>query len=92
MANLFPPSEGGLAKFVEIVNSSLKALSVQGQASHMLQVTQDISESLLNSKSSCDIDPSVSPLPIVCHPSITPISAEEAAEYKMERHREVINP
>ena len=86
--DLFPPNQGGFLTFVDAVNSSLKKISVKCQASHMLQVSLDIKESLLYNKS-CGF-----PLPLhLAKPpnSVAPTSAEETVEYKFERHCEVLN-
>ena len=87
--DIFPPNQGGFLTFVKTMNSSLKGLSVKGQASHMLQVTQDINESLLYKRSQCNTS-SAHPLPFTISPrSIALNSAEETVEYNMERHGEV---
>ena len=85
--DLFPQNEGGFLAFVDRVNSTLKGLSVKGQASHMLQVTQDFNEGLLYKRSHCNTS-SFSPSPlIICPRSIN--SAEETVEYETEKHGEV---
>ena len=86
--DLFPRSEGGFLTFVEAVNSSLKGLSVKGQASHMLQLTPDINESLLCNKSLW-YKPPVDPLPLTISLRSTVLSsAEETAEYEVEKNQE----
>ena len=90
MDDLFPPNEGGSLTFVDAVNSSLKKISIKGQASHMLQVTPDIKESLLYNES-CGNTLFALPLPLTVSPhSISLSSAEETVEYKIERHCEVM--
>ena len=90
MDDLFPLGEGDFMTFAEMVNFSLKDLSVKRQVSHMLQVSSDINESLLCSKS-CWNQSSVDPPPLTISPhSIALTSAEETAEFKVERHCEVM--
>ena len=45
--NLFPPGEGGLQAFIENVNTTLRAIPVQSHADHMLQLSQDMKESVI---------------------------------------------
>ena len=79
----------GFLTFVDGVNSDLKGLSVKGQASHMLQVTRDIRESLLYNKS-CNKTSSTFPVPLTISPkSVGLFSPEETVEYEIERHCEV---
>ena len=86
--DLFPQNEGGFLTFVDRVNSILKGLSVKGQASHMLQVTRDIEESLLYNKSCRNTS---SALPLTISPNSINLSLpEETVEYEIERHREVM--
>ena len=89
---IFPPKEGGCSTFVEAVNSSLKKLPVKGQASHMLQLTPDIEESLLYNKSLCNTSSAPPPLtsPLFSIALNSAHSAEETAEYKVEQHFEVM--
>ena len=86
--DFFPADKGGVTAFVESVNSNLRGLSVKRQASHMLQVTQDIRQSLLYNQSACDISP-VPPMPLTLAPQSSD-SVEGTAEYMMERHCEVM--
>ena len=44
---LFPPLNGGLPAFVQLVNDNLRAIPVQSQAGHMLQISPNIGETLL---------------------------------------------
>ena len=66
--DLFPPTEGGLSTFMEKTNSALKGLCVQRQASHMLQITSDVEESLLYNKTIFNKS-SHPPSPLVISPS-----------------------
>ena len=45
--DLFPPDQGGTSTFLQMVNSSLRAIPETRQASHMLQLTRSTEESLL---------------------------------------------
>ena len=47
---LFPPQDGGLPVFVKHVNSCLRAIPVESQRSHMLQMSLSIEETLLYSR------------------------------------------
>ena len=49
-SQLFPPQDGGLPKFVQLVNEKLKGKVVESQAEHMLQISQSIEDTILFSK------------------------------------------
>ena len=83
----FPPGQGGISTFLQMVNSSLKAIPGTKQASHMLQLTRSIEESLLYN---CNIHDTSTPPLTVSGQLVPPSDAEETVEYKMERHSEVI--
>ena len=87
--NLFPPDQGGLSTFLQMVNSSLRAIPGTRQASHMLQLTNSMEESLLYN---CNYDghnnTSTTPLTVSSQLK-APSDAEETVEYKTERHSEV---
>ena len=85
---LFPPTDGGLPAFVQLVNSSLNAVTANKKAGCMLQVSQDIKETLLYQKNS----PSSLVNKLVAERSlagnVSPV--EETAVFQTERHAEVI--
>ena len=87
--DLFPQDQGGLPIFLQMVNSSLRTIPVTRQASHVLQLTQNIMESVLYSCNCNSQDTSTTPLTVYVQ-LMAPSSAEETVEYKMERHSEVI--
>ena len=77
---LFPPQEGGVKKFQDLVNEKLRGKSLK-QPLHMLQLTQNISESLLPEEGnggSCDL--------VANYQSTT---SNETAEYHIEKHKKV---
>ena len=85
--DIFPPDQGGTSTFLQMVNSSLRALPGTRQASHMLQLTHSMEESVLYN---CNIH-DTSTLPLTVYGQLMPPSyAEETIEYKTERHSEVI--
>ena len=91
MADLFPSSEGGFSAFLQGANAELRSMSVGRQAGHMLQMTEDVAESILfgchTTLSSTSAPPLVS-FPL--HSQVGSISApEDTAEYKTEQHNEV---
>ena len=47
---LFSPQDGGLPAFVQLVNGNLRAILVKSQDGHMLQMSQNIEETLLYSR------------------------------------------
>ena len=89
---LFPPDQGGASTFLQMVNSSLRAIPGTRQASHMLQLTSRMEESLLydcNCKSHDTSTTLTTPLTLSGQLT-TPSDPEETVEYKTERHSEVI--
>ena len=90
---LFPSDQGGVPTFLEAVNESLRGLAVDTQASHVLQLTQVIQETLLYDYSGKRTDTSDT---VFSDKKSTPdlltssSDPEETMEYKMERHSEVI--
>ena len=86
--DIFPPDQGGLSTLLQMVNSSLRAIPGTRQASHMLQLTNSMEESLLYSCKCNSHDTSTTTL-TVSSQSMPPSDAEETAEYKTERHSEV---
>ena len=77
---LFPPQDGGLPSFVQLVNDKLRAIAVKSQAGHMLQMSQNIEETLLYSSSNVR---SAHSIPLV-------VDIEDTAGYQAERHAEVM--
>mgnify|MGYP003322239561 CR=1 FL=1 len=91
MADLFPSSEGGFSAFLQGANAELRSMSVGRQAGHMLQMTEDVAESILfgchTTLSSTSATALVS-FPL--HSQVGSISApKDTAEYKTEQHNEV---
>ena len=62
---LFPTPNGGLPAFVQVVNEWLRALPARSQAGHMLQISQNIEETLLYSGSATPAQAFVN-APILC--------------------------
>ena len=87
--NLLPPDQGGLAAFLQMVNSRLKTLPGTSQTSHMLQLTQSIEESLLYDCTCGSQNTSTTTL-AVSGQLMSPSDAEWTGEYGTERHSEVI--
>ena len=85
---LFPPQEGGLPAFVQLVNSELKAKTVHRWAGCMLQLSRSIEETLLfNGSQSTTTAPKSANLPLFSKHSIG--DGDATVAYKMERHAEV---
>ena len=63
-SQLFPPQDGGLPKFVEVVNEKLKGKVVGNQAEHMLQISQSIEDTILYSKHEHTSQPVNTPFPL----------------------------
>ena len=86
---LFPPQDGGLPAFVQLVNDTLRAIPVKSHAGHMIQLSPNIEETLLyNRYQRSTSSPSVS-IPMVSEISSN-VDVEDTAEYQAERHAEVI--
>ena len=81
---LFPPRDGGLPAFVRLVNDNMRAIPVHSQAGHMLQMSQNIEETLLYSTNVRDTPSNPVSLPLVSY-------VGDAAGYQTERHAEVIS-
>ena len=77
---LFPPQDGGLPAFVQLVNDNLKAIPAKSQAGHMLQISPDIEGTLLYSKQKKSVSVSI---PLI-------LDVENTAGFQTERHAEVI--
>ena len=84
---LFPPQDGGLPSFVQLVNDKLRAIPAKSQAGHMLQMSQNIEDTLLYSKSERFTASTSVSVPMV---SETSVDVEDTAEFRAERHAEVI--
>ena len=84
---LFPPQDGGFPAFVQLVNENLQAIPVQSQAGHMLQLSQNIKETLLCNK--YERPTSAISVPLLSQPSSN-VDVEDTAEFQTERHAEVI--
>ena len=82
--DLFPLHQGGLSTFLQMVNSSLRTIPGTRQASHMLQLTHSIENSLLYN-CNCKSEGRSTP-PLI---STTPFDVEETVEFGTERHSEV---
>ena len=61
---IFPPEEGGLSEFVQLVNDSLRAIPAKRHANHMLQTSPVIKETLLYDGTSFG-DPSAYSVPLL---------------------------
>ena len=88
---LFPPANGGLPDFVQLVNSSLNAMTANKKAGCMLQVSQDIGETLLYNGNQQNTASSLGPFNMVAERSLSGIIpvVEETTVFKTERHAEV---
>ena len=87
VVELFPPQEGGLPAFLQVVNETLRAIPVKSQAGHMMQMSSNIEETLLystNRRSSASNSAS--------NPLLAEIFARatDTTEYQTEKHAEVI--
>ena len=99
-AELFPTPNSGLPSFVQLVNEWLRAIPARNQAGHMLQISQNIDETLLYSGSlratsyrrglSATPASAVANAPLLCE-AHGGADGEATAAYKMERHAEVEN-
>ena len=78
---LFPPQDGGLPAFVQLVNQHLRRIPVNRQASYMLEMSQNIEETLLYSSRSAPSNSFTIPLVV---------DIEDTAGYHAERHAEVM--
>ena len=83
---LFPPANGGLPDFVQLVNSSLNAMTANKKAGCMLQVSQDIGETLLYR--GCQQNTTSSLVAERSPYGIIPL-VDKTAVYQTERHAEV---
>ena len=83
---LFPTGDGGLANFVQHVNSSLSGMTANRRDGCMLQMSQDMEETLLYQTKT----PSLPSLKLVAEKSPSEsIAVEETTVYQTERHAEV---
>ena len=83
---LFPPGDGGLPHFVQRVNSNLNRMTANRTVGCMLQMSQDMGETLLYQTKT----PSLPSLKLVAERSPSgSIAVEETAVYQTERHAEV---
>ena len=87
--DLFPSHQGGTSTFLQMVNSSLRAIPRTRQTSHMLQLTNSTEESLLYDCDCKSHDSSTTPLTLSGQ-LMTSSDPEETVEYKTERHTEVL--
>ena len=86
---LFPTADGGLPDFVQNVNSSLNALVANKKLGCMLQLSQDMGETLLyETRSPVSSLPSLRMVSERSPGNIVP-AVEETVAYKTERHAEV---
>ena len=83
---LFPPPDGGLPAFVQLVNSSLNGMTANKKAGCMLQMSQDMGETLLYQKNASS---SLIRLVGERSPSGSIAPVEETALSQTERHAEV---
>ena len=87
---LFPPQDGGLSEFVQLVNEKLRSIPGKSQAGHMLQLSQKMEETLLYSSSrTARSTAAVSVTTPVL--SETSSDVEDSAAYQTEKHAEVNN-
>ena len=88
---LFPAAEGGLPQFMQSLNSSLNAMTANKKAGCMLQVSQDIEETLLYRGYQQNTASSLGSFNLVAERSLSGINppVEETAEFWIERHAEV---
>ena len=80
---LFPPQDGGLPAFVQLVNGTLRAFPVKSQAGHMLQISQNIEETLLYSRNARSTAAASVTTPLL---SETSSDVEDTAAFHAERH------
>ena len=86
---LFPSQDGGLPSFVQLVNNKLRAIPVKSQASHMLQISQDIEETLLYSKRKVNTAGTISVTIPLLSDTCSGVDEEGTVGYQAERHAEV---
>ena len=88
---LFPPANRGLPDFVRLLNSSLNAMTANKKAGCMLQVSQDIGETLLYRGNQQNTASSLGPFNLVAERSLSGIIplVEETAVFRTKRHAEV---
>lgn len=92
---LFPSDQGGLPAFLQTVNESLQGLAVEKQASHVLQLTQSIQETLLYGSRNKSKDTSAAATPVTVQKNVAGVlldssDPEETKGDETERHSEVI--
>ena len=80
---LFPPQDGGLPKFINLVNETLRRIPARSQADHMMNISTMIEETLLYSTNARSAPSNSASIPMV-------LDAEATAEYQLERHAEVL--
>ena len=83
---LFPPPDGGLPAFVQLVNSSLNGMTANKKAGCMLHMSQDMGETLLYQRNASS---SLNRLVGERSPSGSIAPVEETALSQTERHAEV---
>ena len=86
---LFPPQQGGLSAFVQLVNDNLRAIPARRHANHMLQTSTSIEETLLFKSESYGVPSSNNSIPLLSESSNN-VEAEDTAAFQMEGHNEVI--
>ena len=86
---LFPSQDGGLPSIVQLVNNKLRAIPVKSQASHMLQISQDVEETLLYSKRKVNTAGSISVTMPLLSDTCSGVDEEDTVGYQAERHAEV---
>ena len=86
---LFPPQDGGLPAFVQLVNSELTARNANKKSGCMLQIGQDIEGTLLySSRKAPNLSASSVRTPLLSEP-YTGGDWEETVESRCEGHSEV---
>ena len=92
---IFPPQDGGLFTFVELVNDNLRA-RVRARADiGMLQISQSMEETLLYGRSARDT-PAFADTPLLCEIALKAFSGAEdreaTAAFWMEEGHAKVNP
>ena len=81
---LFPAQDGGLPAFVQLVNDKLRAIPVRSQAGYMLQMSQNIEETLLYGTNVRSVPSNPVSVSLV-------LDVGDTVGYQTERHAEVID-
>ena len=71
VTELFPPQEGGLTAFVQLVNTKLKAMTANKKDGCMLQISQDLEETLLYNRHHESSDDHVKSVNVEQHAEVT---------------------